>query len=238
MTASYRLLITGILVFMLLTGCKQMNQFFGAEKTGQIKGEIGQTPSEKEKAKLLKQIDKKYSDPDAHYRLGKLYQDDALWAQAEHHFSIALSFDPSHRKTQAARVKTLIETGDKAKSELLADEYISQASNSAACSLKLAIAFQKEMLDDYALACYQQSLNLAPNSAKINRQIGYYYLSKNDRETAKGYLVRSFQLDPLQPEVAGQLGKLGVAIQVPRKQQKDTKKLDKIVEESGKAGEE
>ncbi len=75
---------------------------------------------------------------------------------------------------------------------------------------------------------------MAPNSAKINRQIGYYYLSRGDRELAKSYLSRSFQLDPLQSEVAGELGRLGVAVAIPRKTQKDTTKLDKIVEQSDK----
>jgi hypothetical protein len=34
---------------------------------------------------------------------------------------------------------------------------------------------------------------------------------------AEDYLRRSFQIDPYQPEVAEQLGQMGVVIQVPRK---------------------
>ena len=98
----------------------------------------------------------------------------------------------------------------------------------------MGLAFQKEGLDEYALGCYQQALHLAPSSAKINRQIGYYYLSKGDKERAIDYLSRSFQLDPAQPEVAGQLGRLGGAVRIPRKTQKNTKKLAKIVEQSDK----
>jgi len=75
---------------------------------------------------------------------------------------------------------------------------------------------------------------LAPNSAKINRQIGYYYLSKNDKNRAKDYLTRSFQLNPNQPEVAGELGRLGVGVKIPRKTEKG-KRLDKIVEESDRS---
>jgi hypothetical protein len=47
-------------------------------------------------------------------------------------------------------------------------------------------------------------------------------------------LVRSFQLNPNQPEVAGELGRLGVVVRIPRKTQKRTKRLDKIVEQSDK----
>ena len=96
------------------------------------------------------------------------------------------------------------------------------------------MAFQKEILDEYAMACYQQALRRAPNSAKIHRQMGYYYLSKGDRARAQDYLTRSFHLDPHQPEVAGELGRLGVPVRIPRKTQKSTKKLDKIIEQSDK----
>lgn len=209
---------------LLFGGC-------GGSQT-KVPKEIEKTPAEKEKAKMLKKIDRKFEDVEAHFKLGQLHQADGLWSQAENQYSIALSFDPVHRRAQAARVKVLLEGGDVAKAGLLADEYIGQASTSAAGSLQLALAFQEQGLDEYALDCYRQALRLAPNSAKINRQIGYYYLSKNDKGRAKDYLSRSFQLNPNQPEVAGELGRLGVAVKVPRKIEKSTKKLDKIVEES------
>ena len=194
--------------------------------------EVEMALAEKEKAGLLRQIDRKFENPDAHFELGRLYQADGLWSQAEHQYNIALSFEPTHREAQAARVKVLLDSGDTTRAELLADEYMGQASVSAAGSLRLALAFQKQALDEYALACYRQALRLAPNSAKINRQIGYYYLSKNDKARAQDYLTRSFQLNPNQPEVAGELGRLGTEVKIPRKTEKRTKKLDKIVEES------
>jgi tetratricopeptide (TPR) repeat protein len=206
---------------LLLGGCD-------SEKTK----EVEMTAAEKEKARLLGRIDRKFENPDAHFELGRLYQADGLWSQAEHQYNITLNFDPTHREAQAARVKVLLNSGDTDRAELLADEYMGQASVSAAGSLRLALAFQRQALDEYALACYRQALRLAPNSAKINRQIGYYYLSKNDKARAQDYLTRSFQLNPNQPEVAGELGRLGTAVKIPRKTKKSTKKLDKIVEES------
>ena len=107
---------------------------------------------------------------------------------------------------------------------------MNQTAGSAAESLKLAEAFKNQQLDEYALACYQQALRLAPNSPKINRQIGYYYLSKGETERARDYLSRSFDLDSNQPEVAGVLGRLGVEVRIPRKTEKYTKKLDKIIQ--------
>jgi tetratricopeptide (TPR) repeat protein len=195
---------------------------------------VAKTPAERKKAKLLKKIDRKFANPQAHFELGELYQADGLRAQAENEYRTTVNFDPVHWQAQAARIKVLIELDDQTKAEFLADEYIGQASNRAADSLKLGLAFQKQQLDEYALTCYQQALRLAPNSAKINRQIGYYYLSKNDEGRAKDYLMRSFHLDPMQPEVAGELGRLGVSVKIPRKTQKRTKKLDRIVERSDK----
>ena len=111
---------------------------------------------------------------------------------------------------------------------------MNQASSSAEASLRLGQAFQKELLDEYALSCYQQAQALAPNSALLHRQIGYYYLSKGDKVMAQDYLRRSFQLDPYQAEVAGELGRLGVVVQIPRKTQKNTKKLDNIIKQDDK----
>ena len=188
----------------------------GKTRSPQV-GEIAKTPAEQKKAKLPKQIDREFENPQAHFELGQLYQHDGLWARAENEYLITLNFDPAHRQAQAARVKALLALDDNTKAEFLADEYMSQASNSPVGSLKLALAFQKQALDEYALACYQQALRLAPNSAKINRQIGYYYLSKGDKEQAKHYLMRSFDLNRNQPEVAGELGRLGVPIKVPQR---------------------
>jgi tetratricopeptide (TPR) repeat protein len=215
-----------ICILLLLSGCG------GKTKSK----EIGRTEAEKKKAKLLKQINRKYEDAEAHFKLGKLYQAEGLWAKAEDQYGIALNFDPVHRQAQAARVKVLASGGDAAKAKLLAEEYIKQASISAAASLQLALAFQEQGLDEYALKGYQQALYMAPDSAKINRQIGFYYLGKGNKDTAREYLSRSFQLNPNQPDVAGELGRLGVAVKIPRKTERstDAKKLDKIVEKSDK----
>ena len=50
-------------------------------------------------------------------------------------------------------------------------------------------------------------------SAKVNKQLGFFYLKKGDKEKAKQYLIASFNANPFQPDVAGELGKLGVAIE-------------------------
>ena len=222
--------LTFLMCALLFTGC---NYFGTGKKAREPKG-LKTTPAEQKKAELLRKIDRKFENPDAHFELGQLYQKDGLWTQAEYQYNTALSFDPAHRPAQAGMVKVLMAGGDKAKAEIYADIYTNQVASSAAGSLRLALAFQQQGLDEYALGCYQQALRLAPNSAKINRQIGYYYLSKGKTVQARDYLSRSFQLNPNQPDVSGELGRLGVPVRIPRKTVRGTKKLDKIVEEAGK----
>ncbi|MHC4271236.1 MAG: tetratricopeptide repeat protein [Planctomycetota bacterium] len=162
----------------------------------------------------------------------KIYQSQGVLVRAEEEYTTAVSFDPAHRGAQAGLVKVLLDMGDTAKSQTEAERYIRLTSVSAVESLKLAMAFQQQQLDDYAVAAYRQALNLAPNSAKVNRQIGYYYLSKGEKDRAKDYLTRSYQIDPYQPEVAGELGRLGVEIKIPTKTESSSKELDKMLEKS------
>jgi len=217
------IIITAVVVIVSSGGCNR------GSRAEPVTG-ISQTPQEKEKAEAMAQIDDNFENSEAHYKLGQLHQNDGLWAKAQYEYNNALSFDPAHRGAQAATIYVLQATGDKAKADMTADTYITQTSGSAEESLRLAMAFQKEKLDDLALRAYQQALRLAPNSAKVNRQIGYYYLSKGDKVRAREYLYRSFQLNRKQPDVAGELGRLGVDISGARLE--SGKEVDKIVTEA------
>ena len=114
------------------------------------------------------------------------------------------------------------------KAKNYADIYMSKVSVSADQSLELALAFQNARLDTYATACFQQALSLAPNSPEIHKKIGYYYLSRDDKERAKEHFIRSFQIEPRQPEVAGELGRLGVEVRIPQQTGQSTGNLDKM----------
>lgn len=223
LTCAFWSLVLWVFIF---GGCVEQAKFprLGSSKKADVVGEI---PVEQRKAGLLKQLDQKFENPEAHYQLGQLYHSEGLWSQAEYHYNIAIGFKPDHREAQAALVKVMLDSGNKAKASHYADIFMKQVAGSATESLKLAMAFQKQQLDEQALVCYRQALHLAPTSARIHRQMGYYYLSKGDRERAKEYLSRSFDLNPNQPEVAGELGRLGVEVKRPRTTGKDTKKIDK-----------
>ncbi len=221
-----------LVVAMLVGGCgggklSRSDESESVARAGARRDDIETSEVYQEKARLLSQIENRYENADAHYKLGKLHHADGLWEKAKWEFNVALGFEPMHSRSQAALVRTFLAGGQDAQAKLGAGMYINQAAVSPQASFLLGQAFQKELLDDYALTCYQQAMGLAPNSAVIHKQIGYYYLSKGDRVRAEEYLRRSFQLDTYQPEVAGQLGRLGVRIQVPRKEPKNARKLDK-----------
>jgi tetratricopeptide (TPR) repeat protein len=179
---------------------------------------------------LLAEIDRKFENPDAHFRLGRLYQATKRWEEAEYRYNIALSFDPVHWPAQAATVKMLQERGEPGKAKLAADIYMNQTATSVERSLQLGQAFQEQQVGEYALACYEQALRLEPNSARVYKHIGYYYLSKDIKARAEEYFRRSFELDPLQPDVAYELGQLGVPIKVRQKTEEGEEKSDKITE--------
>ncbi|OHB58822.1 MAG: hypothetical protein A2173_03860 [Planctomycetes bacterium RBG_13_44_8b] len=215
------------LIFIVTAGCNKQQKTATGEK---ISDKELTSEADRQKAALLKDIDRKYENPKAHYELGKLYHGQGLWDNAEWEYNKAIAFDPMHHEAQASIVKLLADKDDMTRSQVIADMYMSQSSVSAKHSLLLGRAFQDRALDDYALACYQQAHRLAPNSVAINKQIGYYYLLKRDDVNAEIYLRKAFDLDPSQAEIAGELGRLGVKVQTPRKQPKDAKKIDKMAE--------
>lgn len=165
---------------------------------------------------LRSQIDAKYENPQAHYELGRIYHADGLWGKAEGEYHIAVGFDPVLWDAEASLVKLFLDKGDQAGSKEAAGIAIDRAGYSADMLLGLAGAFQKEYLDDYALKCHSYALILAPESPDVYRHIGYYYLSKRNLDRAESNLRRSFELDPYQKDVAGELGRLGIIVEVPR----------------------
>ena len=217
-----------ILIFILILNSALLVILVGCESPEMKAAEAERArklPADVRKANIQNSLDQKFENPVAHYELAQINHAEGNWAKAEYHYNIALSFDPANADAQATMVKLFLDSGDTAKSKNYANSYVNNAGNSDIESLRLAMAFDKQQLDEYALTCYQQALSLSPDSARINKQMAYYYLGKGDKERAKEYLVRSFQLDPTQPEVAGELGKLGVEVKIPGRTEAETRKL-------------
>jgi len=221
-----RIVLLAVAGSLLLSGCNWFSNLLDKEETQEelVYG------VDSEKQALLKEIDRKYENPRAHYELGKLYHADGLLDRAEWEYRVAIGFDPVLYPAQAAVVKVLRDMKNTEKAAMAAQMYTDQAAVSAEASLRLGRAFQNEGLDEQALAAFQQAANLAPNSAVVFKQLGYYYLGKGDRVRAEENLRRSIQLDPYQSEVAGELGRLGVMVQIPR-QQPDPQKLEQALQE-------
>jgi tetratricopeptide (TPR) repeat protein len=217
-----------ILIFILILNSALLLVLAGCESPEMKAAEAERArklPPDVRKANIQNSLDQKFENPVAHYELAQIYHAEGNWAKAEYHYNIALSFDPANADAQATMVKLFLDSGDTAKSKNYANSYVNNAGNSDIESLRLAMAFDKQQLDEHALTCYQQALSLSPDSPRINKQMAYYYLGKGDKERAKEYLVRSFQLDPRQPEVAGELGRLGVEVKIPGRTEEETRKL-------------
>jgi tetratricopeptide (TPR) repeat protein len=226
--ATYALLLAFFVYTLLPTGCVKTtdNETIMTPQGNRITQISGQ----EKKQKLLRAIERRFENPDAHFELGQVYQAEGLLVAAEYHYNIALRFDPVHRDTQAAMVKMMAGSGDTEKAKIQAAEYMRQVSTSSTGSRKLAMAFQKQGMDEYVLPCYQQAIRLEPTSAENYKQIGYYYLSKNDKVRARDYLSRSFEINPRQADVALTLGQLGVEIIIPQKTEISPEQPEKSVE--------
>jgi tetratricopeptide (TPR) repeat protein len=164
---------------------------------------------------LQKELNSKWENPTAHYEIGQLYHAQGDWSKAEWHYNLALGFDPAYREVEAAMVKLQLDKGDKPKADWVANNYMTQVVSMPEQVLSLGAAFEKQGLDDYALKCYTSALQATPDSWQVNRQLGYYYLHKNKKDQAKEYFIRSFQVNSNQADVAGELGRLGVAVRIP-----------------------
>ena len=208
MTLKQYSIITGIVVFLAFwAGCNRTSSPRVAQNLDHA--------SDIRKAGLERELAKKWDNPVAHYELGQLYHASGDWSKADYYYDNALGSNPAHRDAQAAKVKMQLDKGDRSKSEYLANMYMTQVSSSPEQLLLLGEAFEKQGLTDYALKCYKNALTIAPDSYKVNRQLGYYYLARGKKDQAKEYFIRSFNLNSNQPDVAGELGRLGVVVKIP-----------------------
>jgi len=206
------LFIICMVVSFMVAGCNHGQK---------MPGEVSQKRVNYRETQLLEYVNRNYSNPAGHYELGKYYQKARMYDKAVFELNLALSLAPVHRDAQAALIKTLILSSKEEQSKQFAQTYLTQASVMAEDSLLLGRAFQAEGLDDYALQCYQKATELAPDSADLQKQIGYFYLSKSENGKAQEYFTKSFQTDPYQADVARELGKMGVGVEVPQKVKKN-----------------
>lgn len=196
-------------VLFLLWSCQE-----GGRQTSPV-APMPTATSDPTEAQLLAELQKKWENPQVHYELARLYHKAQNWLKAENYYNNAIGFDPANRAAQAGLVKLYLDRGDPTKAEQFASSYILQASSSVRETLRLGWEFRQLKLDDYALRCFRQALDADQNSFEANKQIGFYYRDKGDTAKAKQYLLRSFELNPRQPEVANALGKMGVVVELP-----------------------
>lgn len=220
---------TSVLFFVILLCCAFL--FVGCDQPQADATAIARQENisaDARKAELLELLNRKFENPSAHFELARLYHAEGLWANADYHYNVTLGFDPIHAEAKAAKVKLFLDAGDSAKSKTYADEYMNQAASSAIHSLRLGVAFQNQQLDGYTLESYQQALSLEPDSAPVNRRMGFYYLSRGDKTRAKEHFIASYRSDNGQPDVAHELGRLGVELRIRPRATANAQEPDKM----------
>jgi tetratricopeptide (TPR) repeat protein len=160
---------------------------------------------------LLGEIDKDFSNPDLHYRLGRVYHQKGKAASAEFEYERALVFDPLFFDAEAALVKLWQDSGNSGRADQEIDKYINRAGN-AKNLVGLGSAFHRQGLIEPARRCYELAIQRDPENAAAYKGMGLYYLARNDKSNAGQMFAKSFELDPYQTDVAMELGRLGVTV--------------------------
>jgi len=163
---------------------------------------------------LLQQIDQKFENPDAHYRLAKIYQSQGQWVKAEYEYTVAIGFSPLNKLPEAGLVKMYEDWGRKEQAQAALDKAM-HSCNTDEELVMLAKALQKENLHIQAQACYEYALTAAMNKGGIYKEMGYYYLTIGDKVRAEDAFRKSLELRPYQPDVSAELGRMGVKVVAP-----------------------
>ena len=201
-----KLLLIGITAFVMIV-C-----LYGCSRQQNIITTSNMDPYSDRLSILKSQLNMNYANPNAHCELGKYYLAKGMWARAEFHLEAALNCDPGHRNSQAAYIKLFHKKGDLIKAQQYFSKYQRQLISSPDEMVKFAKVLGEEGLDQFALNCFNQALLLNPDSSDANKYLGYFYLYRNNNKLAKRYFTKSFKLNANQPDIAGELGKMGVVI--------------------------
>jgi Tfp pilus assembly protein PilF len=163
---------------------------------------------------LLQQVNLKFENPDAHYKLATLYHAQQQWIKAEYEYNIAIGFAPQNKRPDAGLVKLYEDWGRKDNALAAADKSMHSCFTDEDLVM-LAKAFQKEGLLKHADNCYAYALTVAKNKGGIYKEMGYYCLAIGDKVRAEDAFRKSLEIRPYQPDVSEELGRMGVKVVAP-----------------------
>jgi tetratricopeptide (TPR) repeat protein len=163
---------------------------------------------------LLAQIDQKFENPDAHYKLAKLYHTQRQWIKAEYEYNIAIGFAPSNKWPEAGLVRMYEDWGRPEKAQVAMDKALQTCITDEGLVM-LAKALGNEGLHKRAQECYEYAVKVAKNKGGIYKEMGYYYLTIGDKVRAEDAFRKSLELRPYQPDVSAELGRMGVKVIAP-----------------------
>lgn len=163
---------------------------------------------------LLMQIDQKFENPDAHYKLAKIYHSQGQWIKAEYEYGIAIGFAPINKWPESGLVRMYRDWGRPELAQAALDKAM-HTCNTDEELVMLAKGLQKEGLKEEPQACYEYALTAAKNKGGIYKEMGYYYLTIGDKVRAEDAFRKSLEIRPYQPDVSAELGRMGVKVVAP-----------------------
>jgi tetratricopeptide (TPR) repeat protein len=163
---------------------------------------------------LLGEISMKFENPDAHYKLAKIYHSQKQWIKAEYEYNIAIGFAPDNQWPEAGLVKMYEDWGRTEKAQAAMDKALQTCVTDEELVM-FAKALGKEGLHKRAQECYEYAIKVAKNKGGIYKEIGYYYLGIGDKVRAEDAFRKSLEIRPYQPDVSAELGRMGVKVVAP-----------------------
>ena len=88
-----------------------------------------------------------------------------------------LRFDPVYIPAQVGMVKLFLDRGDTVKAQHYFENYLNLVGDNPSNIVKLAREFQDQRVDNYAMACFNKALEIAPKSAEVQKALGFSTLA-------------------------------------------------------------
>jgi len=169
--------------------------------------------------KLLQEsLNADYENSASHYWLGQCFEARQEMEKAIYEYRLAVRFNPAMNLAQMTLIMALEDVGKHAESLEAASVYLSHKKGAARDCINLAEIFSKHGLPAHTILAYEQAQKVEPNNAKPSMALAEYCFLLNNKDRAIKALIKAFEIDPVYPGLAKQLGELGLRVTIPEPQ--------------------
>lgn len=205
-------LLAVLLLLICVAGCGvdavRMNQ----------QAQIYMNHGEYEKAEeiLVNSFDTDHENPASHYWLGRCYEQMGFQEKAIYQYGLAIRFTPSLDVAQMAYIKLLYQNGQIEEATQAALNYLEHKDEPARDLVFIAESFTADQMPDLAIMSYRQAQKNEPDNPWPWIKMAEFYLAQQQKPQAVDALKQAFQIDPVYPDLARQLGAHGYRVNIPQ----------------------